>query len=74
MNGVKRSQVGVQTQQYETEHGHAPRGRGQWAFTFGQHNTVPVFCPLGPVLYGAAKAWAIAEAVSRGCYDVGVCD
>jgi hypothetical protein len=71
MNGVKASQVNVDTRRFEFANGKAPRGIGNWAFVFGG-DTEPQFCP-GPHKYGDAKRWAILVAVDRGCYDVTLC-
>lgn len=70
----------VGTNGYVFAHGHAPRGRGYWAFEFTTHDYmkgVPpkretVFAP-GERLYSDAKAWAIDYARTHAVDAIQVC-
>lgn len=79
--------IEVNTSEYQFSHGHAPRGRGGWAFrmrcTLGskdaQGNPVDgaiFWARQGDntsLTYGEAKAVALAYARHHGCYRIEVC-
>jgi hypothetical protein len=70
----------IATHVYVWTHGHAPRGRGYWAFEMTTHDYmkgVPpkrevVFAP-GERLYSDAKAWAMDYASTHGVHNIAVC-
>ena len=57
--------------EYESNHGAVPRGRGNWAFSFGGRYGRPEWCPKGLSTFTEAKAWAAREA-KRGVSEVWV--
>lgn len=67
---IALSRIRVETSQYEFTHGHAPRGRGSWAFYFNLQEE-PWWAP-GSLLYSKARRLALAEAQRRGVYSVTV--
>lgn len=70
--------MNVSTTAYTFAHGHAPRGRGNYAFFFLFHDDrncvgTPTGLPWrapAALHYGTARAAAIAEARSRGASAV----
>lgn len=58
------SAITVDDHQYRFSHGHAPRGRGGWAFEFG-HTRELVWIP-GSMTYSSAKSRALRMAQKRG--------
>jgi hypothetical protein len=64
---IRRSAVVVSTDEYVASHGHSPRGRGSWAFFFGDDDSIEAawFTP-GSTIYGEARQLAITEAIRRG--------
>lgn len=62
---IKLSEVEISTRDYEFTYGHAPRGRGYWAFFFADDLRTPWFAP-GSLLYSQACKQARAEAQRRG--------
>ena len=73
---MKANSVQVNTRYYESNHGAAPRGRGQWAFCpEGQYSAVNY---LDYVLsfngsYGDAKRQAMRAFAARGVASLVVC-
>jgi hypothetical protein len=61
--------IEVITTQYEFAHGHAPRGRGFWAFELAGK---VVFIP-GSKLYAEAKREALALARAAAVSSINVC-
>jgi len=75
---VTARRVRFNTSEYVFSTGHAPRGRGSWAFEFEPGKPEWARIEKGGVLtasltYGEAKRWAIREAVARGIDHVKVC-
>lgn len=62
---IRLSEVEISTRDYEFAYGHAPRGRGSWAFFFADDLRTPWFAP-GSLLYSQACKQARAEAQRRG--------
>lgn len=63
--------VEFNTREYEFSHGHAPRGRGSWAFFFDRSMPIQdVFWTPGSTPYAEAKKMARAEAKRRGVDEV----
>lgn len=63
------------TKDYQYSHGHAPRGRGSWAFEIAGETwwaKDPV-TGITSMTYGEAKKLAVAEAKKRGVQEVEVC-
>lgn len=58
----------VNTNRYEFNHGHKPRGTGAWAFEVAGE---VVFAP-GCQSFTAAKKWAVAAAKAAGARTVTV--
>lgn len=67
---TKKLSVEVDTTEFEFSHGHAPRGRGSWAFLIGSDE--PTWIP-GSMTYGEAKKQAIAIARERKVHFISVC-
>lgn len=74
---IPRSAVYVNDAAYRFNYGHAPRGRGSWAFTFGTPYGEPVFVKdaIGcmSMTYAAARRIAVDTAAARGIDIVFVC-
>lgn len=68
---IKLSDVQIYTNSYELSHGHKPRGRGSWAFHFGDDVETPWWTP-GSLLYSKAAQLARIEAQRRGVTAVSV--
>lgn len=68
---IKLSEVEISTHEYESAHGHAPKGRGHWGFFFGNGLSTPWFAP-GDILYSEARKLARVEAQRRGVTRVSV--
>jgi len=62
----------VQTSEYEFSHGHAPRGRGGWAFRFGSPEAEPTWIH-GSLTYAEARAAAVRMAREHGVATIFVC-
>lgn len=56
----------IRTNEYRKSHGREPRGRGTWAFAFGDPNAAPCFS-RPDTTYADAKRWAQGEARRLGC-------
>lgn len=78
--------VVVDSNDYEMEYGHKPRGRGAWGFVFGKRDRDAEMNDVwfagasetnkmgrASLTYGEAKRLAVAEAKRRGVSLVGVC-
>lgn len=63
--------VQVSTANYYAAHGHAPRGRGNWAFFFDGATDVDD-AKWFEGMYSEAKAKAVRYAVEHGHYRVSV--
>ena len=66
--------IEVFTEQFEFEHGHLPRGRGNWGFHFcrgGAMTREAEFAP-GEMTFSEARRWAISQARATGCDAVSV--
>jgi hypothetical protein len=68
---IKLSDVHIYTNMYELSHGHKPRGRGSWAFHFGDDVNTPWWTP-GSLLYSEATKLVRIEAQRRGVTAVAV--
>jgi len=68
---IKRSEVDVNTAEYEMAHGRMPRGYGSWAFAFRRReHDINAYFWVNGVTYREAKKAAITEAIRRGVYEV----
>jgi hypothetical protein len=68
---IKLSDVQIFTNSYEFAHGHKPRGRGSWAFYFGDDASTPWWTP-GSLLYSEATKLVRIEAQRRGVTAISV--
>lgn len=68
---IKLNEVEISTRDYEFAHGHAPRGRGSWAFYFPDDLRTAWWAPA-LLLYSEACRHARAEAQRRGVDSVSV--
>ncbi len=84
--GAARRQVfTLDTTEYQFNHGHAPRGRGGWAFVFrvgdavrvGDYTSDEIFWTAGSLTFAEARKVARAEALHRfpdaAAVTAGVC-
>jgi hypothetical protein len=58
--------------EYKFSHGHAPRGRGYWAFRIGSSDAEPTFIP-GSLSFSEAKKAIVRIARLQGQSRVFVC-
>lgn len=65
---ISKAAVRVETIEYRKSHGKEPKGRGSWAFAFGDADATPWFTKSMP--YAAARDAAVRYAQSIGCTTV----
>ena len=71
---IPQSEVEFDTREFEFSHGHTPRGRGCWAFDYGEGEVfIKAADGLSSLFYSDAKVIARRLAAERGVWCVKVC-